>query len=104
MGANNYRWKDCKRCGTPHKKQGPYCSQSCGNVRVHTKESNEIRSLKQREYYETPEGAATVRKVVNNNIRRSKNFHAKANGEYILQPDDYAVQIPNLDDEDNIIW
>lgn len=104
MGANNYRLKDCKRCGTPHKKQGPYCSQSCGNVRSYTEDARKLRSIQQKEYYETPEGAATVRKVVNNNIKKAKINQAKANGEYILQPDDYAVQIPNLDDDDKIIW
>jgi hypothetical protein len=31
-------------------------------------------------------------------------MYAAANNEYILQPDDYAVQIPDLDDDDKIIW
>lgn len=104
MGANIYRLKNCKRCGTPHKKQGPYCSRSCGNVRVHTEETKELRSIKQKQYFETPEGAATTRRIINSNIKRMKNNQARANGEYILKPDDYAVQIPNFDDDDKIIW
>ena len=54
--------KTCPRCGTTHTKRGAFCSQSCGNVRVHTEEDKKIRSKKLLEYHQTPEGAATREK------------------------------------------
>jgi len=97
--------KKCPQCGVEHQKRGPYCSQSCGNVRVHDENAKRIRSEKLHEYHATPEGAATRRKLVNKLKIRSKEFHARANGEYILQPEDYAVEIPNFDDtEPKINW
>lgn len=104
MGANNYRLKNCKKCGKEHRKQGPYCSRSCGNGRVHDEQAKLIRSIKLTEYHQTPEGRATVEKVKRNREKYIKNMYAAANNEYILQPDDYAVQIPDLDADDKIIW
>lgn len=100
----NYKVKNCKRCGIPHKKQGPFCSQSCGSTRPHSEVSKRRKSIKMIQYHQTPEGMATVSKVVSARKRYVDNLRAKANGEYILIPDDYAVQIPNLDDDDKIIW
>jgi len=102
--VGNYRLKNCKRCGKEHRKQGPYCSLSCGNVRVHSEQDKLIRSIKLKEYHDTPEGIATRRKLSNHHKKRAETNHARANGEYILQPDDYAVQIPDFEDDDKIIW
>jgi 5-methylcytosine-specific restriction endonuclease McrA len=38
--------KQCPKCNTEHEKAGLYCSRSCGNSRVWSKEINESRSAK----------------------------------------------------------
>jgi hypothetical protein len=38
--------KQCPKCNKEHKKTGLYCSRSCGNSRVWSKEINESRSAK----------------------------------------------------------
>lgn len=85
--------KTCPRCGVTHKKRGPYCSRSCGNVREHTEEDKAIRSIKLNEYHQTPEGAATRAKA-------SKYLSALRKGEEIDIPniEDYAVDIPDVTD------
>ena len=98
----NYKQKTCPRCGTVHKKRGPYCSRSCGNVREHTEEDKAIRSQKLLEYHQTPEGAATRAKA-------AKHLAATNRGEEIEMPgvDDYAVGIPDVTDyvaEYDITW
>lgn len=101
---DNYRLKTCKRCGKEHRKRGLYCSRSCGNVRVHSEQDKLNRSIKLNEYYRTPEGIAHAQGVKRRYQKYVKNMYAAANNEYILQPDDYAIQIPDLDDDDKIIW
>jgi endogenous inhibitor of DNA gyrase (YacG/DUF329 family) len=98
----NYKQKTCPRCGTVHKKRGPYCSRSCGNVREHTEEDKAIRSQKLLEYHQTPEGAATRAKA-------AKHLAATNRGEEIEMSgvDDYAVNIPDVTDyvaEYDITW
>jgi hypothetical protein len=43
---NQYREKTCPTCNTVHRKRGPFCSRSCGNARVHTKEHIQHLSTK----------------------------------------------------------
>ncbi len=38
-------YKSCPICGLSHSKRGPYCSRSCGNIRVHTPEQKLQKSL-----------------------------------------------------------
>jgi hypothetical protein len=85
--------KNCPRCGTEHKKRGPYCSYSCANVRVHTEEDKAIRSAKLTEYHQTPEGAATREKS-------SRMMSAKRSGEdwEEVGVEDFAVNIPDVTD------
>jgi hypothetical protein len=85
--------KTCSRCGVSHKKRGPYCSRSCGNVREHTEEDKAVRSQKLTEYHQTPEGAATRDKS-------SRIMSAKRKGEEWEEVgvDDYAVGIPDVTD------
>ena len=45
-----YREKTCPTCNKTHKKRGPYCSRSCGNHRVWTKEQKEVFAEKKREW------------------------------------------------------
>lgn len=54
---DRYKEKKCPTCGTLHKKQGPYCSQSCGNVRTFTAKQREEISKQRTEYMNAPEQA-----------------------------------------------
>ena len=85
--------KYCPRCGIQHKKRGPYCSRSCGNVREHTEDDKAVRSQKLTEYHLTPEGAATREKS-------SRIMTAKRKGEdwEEVGVDDYAIGIPDVTD------
>ena len=85
--------KTCPRCGIQHKKRGPFCSRSCGNVREHTEDDKAVRSQKLTEYHLTPEGAATREKS-------SRIMSAKRKGEdwEEVGVDDYAVDIPDVTD------
>jgi hypothetical protein len=94
--------KECPRCGTEHTKRGPYCSRSCGNVRTHSQEDKLKRSLKLTEYYRTPEGLATAKM----NKYAIENLNRRRAGEYMLKPEDFAINIPSLEDdeEEKINW
>jgi len=85
--------KSCPRCGIQHKKRGPFCSRSCGNVREHTEDDKAARSQKLTEYHLTPEGAATREKS-------SRIMSAKRKGEdwEEIGVEDYAVGIPDVTD------
>lgn len=86
-----YREKTCPTCGILHKKRGPYCSRSCGNIREHTEETKEKISEARKEYLETPEGIATQKKL--NRITSARNTNTPIE---ILSPDDYAIDIPDV--------
>jgi endogenous inhibitor of DNA gyrase (YacG/DUF329 family) len=85
--------KNCPTCKTTHIKRGPYCSRSCGNIRVHSEEDKAIRSQKLTEYHQTPEGAATREKS-------SRIMTAKRKGEEWeeISSDEFAVGIPDVTD------
>ena len=85
--------KNCPRCGTEHKKRGPYCSYSCANVRVHTEEDKAIRSQKLLEYHQTPEGAATRAKSsrITSAIRKGQDWEEAS-------VEEFAVNIPDVTD------
>lgn len=55
-----YREKTCPTCGTVHRKQGQYCSRSCGNARQHTKEHKQHLSKKQSEHMTSAAAAEQV--------------------------------------------
>lgn len=94
--------KICPTCGTKHTKRGPYCSRSCGNIRVHTEEDKQIRRQKLIEYHQTPEGAATRAKSakITSAIRKGEEWTN-------IDADEYAVGIPDVTDyaaEYDITW
>ena len=93
MTSNRYKEKICPTCGVTHKKRGPYCSRSCGNIREHTEEDKAIRSQKLIEYHQTPEGAATRAKLSKIVTAQNKNEQID-----IVDIDDYAVNIPDVTD------
>jgi endogenous inhibitor of DNA gyrase (YacG/DUF329 family) len=85
--------KSCPKCGTKHRKRGPFCSRSCGNVRVHTEEDKQIRRKKLIEYNQTPEGIATQEKNRRQMIAYNQGREAE-----IVPAEDYAVDIPDVTD------
>lgn len=53
---SRYKAKECPTCGTIHKKQGRFCSRSCGNSRVMTPADRKVRSDAMKRYLDAPEG------------------------------------------------
>lgn len=100
-----YRLKKCKYegCLKEHRQRGPYCSQACANRdRKHTDETKKKLSKSMLEYGQTPEGLANYRLVAELNEKRGIDNAKRAAGEYILQPEDYALDVPfNMNDEDS---
>ena len=86
-----FREKECPRCGIKHRKRGPYCSASCGNVREHSAETNENRRIAMLEYQQTPEGVATLEKT------RRINSGEQSDSVSI---DEFAVGVPDIPDMD----
>lgn len=85
--------KTCPTCNITHTKRGPYCSRSCGNIRVHSEEDKAIRSQKLTEYHQTPEGAATREKSsrISTAIRKGLDWEE-------VSVDEFAVDIPDVTD------
>jgi predicted nucleic acid-binding Zn ribbon protein len=84
-----YREKECPTCGTKHRKKGPFCSRSCGNGREFTEDQKKNLRAKTREYYQSPEGIATVKK----NIAILSGERAPG-----ITEEEWAVSIPDLHD------
>lgn len=55
-----YKEKECPKCGTKHKKRGPYCSRSCGNSRAMPDYQKESMAATKREWHATSDIAAVV--------------------------------------------
>lgn len=91
MSEERYREKTCPTCGKTHKKRGKYCSRSCGNIRVHTEETKEILREKTADYYNSPEGLATRRKLSEKLTAQNTDTPYD-----MLSPDDYAIDIPDV--------
>lgn len=98
-----YRLKVCPVCGKEHRQRGPNCGQSCANkARKHTEETKKKLSKAALDYGQTPEGLANYRLVAELNEKRGIDNAKRAVGEYILQPEDYALDVPfNMNDEDS---
>ena len=102
-----YRLKLCPNCDKEHRKKGNYCSQSCASTvnntgREQSEETREKITNTVNEYFQTPEGIATGHMVARQNAKRAEINQKIKEGHYILEPDDWAVEIPNFDDDDNI--
>jgi hypothetical protein len=102
-----YRLKRCPNCDKEHRKKGNYCSQSCASTvnntgREQSEETIEKITNTVNEYFQTPEGIATGHMVARQNTKRAEINQKIKEGHYILEPDDWAVEIPNFDDDDNI--
>ena len=98
-----YKLKSCPECGKEHRKRGLHCSQSCAQINKElTNEHKEKLSEKAIEYRQTPEGIATTSMIIRGRERYLTNVEKQKNGEYILTDDDWMIDIPNLDEDDNI--
>jgi len=86
-----YKTKNCPKCGISHNKRGPYCSRSCGNGREHSAEDKMVRSVKLKEYHQTPEGIATQKK--SGAILAAYN---KGEDWSVVREEDWAVDIPDI--------
>lgn len=86
-----YREKLCPTCGISHRKRGPYCSRSCGNIREHTEETKEKLRESRKEYYETPEGIATRSMISRRNSAMNQGLPFDT-----PSPDDFAIEIPDV--------
>lgn len=88
--SDRYREKVCPVCSVIHRKRNEYCSKACSNRgRTITDETKQKLSVRRKEYLQTPEGIATVKRTSEIN----------ANPENTTIPmDEYAVDIPDLPD------
>lgn len=86
-----YREKICPTCKISHKKRGPYCSRSCGNIRVHSEETKEKLSAMRKEYFNTPEGIADRALKSKQTTARNMNIPYDA-----LSTEDFAIDIPDI--------
>lgn len=103
---NVYKLKNCPQCNKDHRQRGPYCSISCGNsARTITQETKDKISKKIQEYLQTPEGVASVHIASRQQKTIMANREKVKNNEYVLEEDDWLVDIPVEDeDKDNIKW
>lgn len=101
-----YKLKNCPKCGVEHRKRGLFCSQSCANQREATQEKKDNISAGVREYTQTPEGLATAAIVTRMNEKRGIDNEKRRKGEYVLEEDDWYVEIPDFDSDgtENIKW
>ncbi len=103
--------KICPKCGTEHKKRGPFCGYSCANSREQSDELKAQKSAKLKEYHATPEGAATRSIASDFASRLNKNKALERAGEYVLSDPDWMLDIPltsdnmhTYPDEDDTSW
>lgn len=98
-----YRKKNCPHCGIEHRGRGLFCSKACSNSNREVKpETKEKVSEKMKEFKLTPEGIAGTKKFLRDVETHKKNIEKRANGEYVLQEDDWYVLPPSddIDDDD----
>lgn len=87
MGS--YKEKNCPTCGTTHRKQGIYCSRSCGNARSHTLAHKRHLSKKQTEHMSSADA---------NEQREKIGAQGKLQLKKINNRDDEDLQEMTLDD------
>lgn len=96
-----YRLKTCPVCGKEHRQRGPNCSQSCANSKPQPEHVKRKIKKTVDEWTQTPEGLANARLVSYLNEKKGIDNAKRAAGEYILQPDDYYLEVPfNLNDDE----
>lgn len=103
-----YRLKTCPVCNKEHRQRGPNCGQSCANTKPQPEAVKRKIKKTVEAWTQTPEGLANARLLAYNNEKRGRDNAKRAAGEYVLEPDDYALDVPfnmNEDyDDDKINW
>lgn len=98
-----YAKKDCPNCKKTHRGRGQYCSISCANTgRKLSEETKQKLSKKSTEYRRTPEGIATTKTIARVTEKRHDINQKIKEGHYILEPEDYYLDIWSDDTDDNI--
>ena len=93
-----YKEKNCPTCGTTHRKQGVYCSRSCGNSRVHTHKSRKNISEKITQHWQTAESNEQRDKLTAQGKLQMKKMKAKSDEDLqSLTLDDFMIE-PQVDD------
>ena len=93
-----YKEKTCPTCGKVHRKQGVYCSRSCGNSRVHTHKSRKNISEKITQHWQTAASAEQRDKVSAQGKLQLKKIQNKADEDLqSLTLDDFMIE-PQVDD------
>lgn len=101
MAKSVYREKQCPYCGITHRQRGPYCSRShASKAYRHSEESKAKIGASRKEYFLSPEGLSEADSIIARNIKRGNDNEKRAAGEYILQEDDYALDVPFNMNED----
>ena len=102
---DRYKEKECPKCGILHKKEGPYCSQSCSSQRQMAEHQKKSISKSNKRYYsETIEGYASRKRT--GDMARSREKYKEMG----LSDEDWMLDFPlttdNLDiyDDDTDIW
>ena len=89
-----YKKKDCPNCKKTHRGRGLYCSTSCANTgRKVTEETKQKLREKSLEYRRTPEGIATTKTIARVTEKRHDVNQKIKEGHYILEPEDYYVDV-----------
>ena len=98
-----YAKKDCPNCKKTHRGRGQFCSISCS--KIGTKLSDETKqklAVKSREYRNTPEGIATTKTIARVTEKRHDINQKIKEGHYILEPEDYYLDIWSDDNDDGV--
>ena len=104
---NVYAKKNCPTCQKEHRGRGRFCSQSCASIKNNTgrelaAETKQKIAQKVSEYFRTPEGIATSHMVTRQNTKRHEVNQKIKDGHYILEPEDYYLDVWSDDNDDNI--
>ena len=100
---NVYAKKDCPNCKKTHRGRGQYCCVSCSNTgRTVSDETKQKLAVKSRAYRNTPEGIATTKTIARVTEKRHEVNQKIKDGHYILEPEDYYLDIWSNEDDDNI--
>ena len=93
-----YKEKNCPTCGTTHRKQGQYCSRSCGNSRTHSLAHKRHLSAKQTEHMLSADANEQRDKISAQGKLQLKKINNKSDEDLQeMTLDDFMVD-PQIDD------
>ena len=93
-----YKEKNCPTCGTTHRKQGQYCSRSCGNSRTHSLAHKRHLSVKQTEHMLSADANEQREKIGAQGKLQLKKINNKSDEDLQeMTLDDFMIE-PQIDD------